>query len=235
MTREDLAEGVTLYCGDCREVLPTLGKFEAVITDPPYGVNFAEWDANFPADDYWTAISAAATDGANVIVIPGEAKFPEKFDILRRHFDYQWVIPWYKPNASQFGKTGYSKHSLIWWLSKGEPITRPSMIDVIVGYLNLDEDKLQGHPSPKPIRVMATLARNFAGETETILDPFMGSGTTGVAAVKEYRRFVGIEIEPKYFDISRRRISDALSRPDLFRPAARPIEKQQTLFVEATV
>jgi DNA modification methylase len=77
------------------------------------------------------------------------------------------------------------------------------------------------HPVPKPVGYMTWSVKLASEPGETILDPFMGSGTTGVAAVKLGRKFIGIEIEPKYFDIACRRISDALKQPDMFieRPA----------------
>ena len=71
------------------------------------------------------------------------------------------------------------------------------------------------HPTQKPVELM-TWCLSFIPSADTILDPFMGSGTTGVAAVKLGRKFIGIEIEPKYFDIACRRISEALKQPDLF-------------------
>ncbi len=76
------------------------------------------------------------------------------------------------------------------------------------------------HPTQKPVEVMKWCL-GFVADAKTILDPFMGSGTTGVAAVKLGRKFIGIEIEPKYFDIACRRISEALKQPDMFieRPA----------------
>src|SRR5262249_46474874 len=86
------------------------------------------------------------------------------------------------------------------------------------------------HPTQKPLPLMEWLVLGVSDRNETILDPFMGSGTTGVAAVKLGRKFIGIEIEPKYFDISCRRISDALKQPDMFierKPT--PIQEQMRL------
>lgn len=84
------------------------------------------------------------------------------------------------------------------------------------------------HPTQKPLPLIQDWVRAFTDIGETILDPFMGSGTTGVAAVKLGRRFIGIEIEPKYFDIACRRIADGLARPDLFVEAPKPAPKQET-------
>jgi len=84
------------------------------------------------------------------------------------------------------------------------------------------------HPTQKPIGVMKWCIE-FLPDAQTILDPFMGSGTTGVAAVKLGRRFIGIEIEPKYFDIACRRISDALKQPDMFIEKPKPLMRQETM------
>jgi DNA modification methylase len=83
------------------------------------------------------------------------------------------------------------------------------------------------HPTEKPVKLFEWCL-GFLPEATTILDPFMGSGTTGVACVKLGRRFIGVEIEPKYFDIACRRIADAVSRPDMFIEAERQREEQIT-------
>ena len=84
------------------------------------------------------------------------------------------------------------------------------------------------HPTQKPIAVMEWCI-SFLPNAGTILDPFMGSGTTGVAAIKRGKAFYGIEREPKYFDIACRRISDALKAPDMFIPAPAPKPVQEPL------
>jgi site-specific DNA-methyltransferase (adenine-specific) len=80
------------------------------------------------------------------------------------------------------------------------------------------------HPSQKPVDLLIWLLKTYTLHEQTILDPFMGSGTTGVAAVKLGRKFIGIEIEPKYFDIACRRITDALKQPDLFIEKPKPAQ-----------
>jgi DNA modification methylase len=89
-----------------------------------------------------------------------------------------------------------------------------------------DSERDIAHPCPKPLVWMCWLVKRASLDSETILDPFMGSGTTGVAAVKLGRKFIGIEIEPKYFDIACRRISDALKQPDLFIASPTPIKQE---------
>jgi site-specific DNA-methyltransferase (adenine-specific)/modification methylase len=82
--------------------------------------------------------------------------------------------------------------------------------------------KYRDHPTQKPIAVMEWCL-SFLPDCQTILDPFMGSGTTGVACAKLGRKFIGIEIEPRYFDIACKRIEDAYKQPDLFiEPPKKP-------------
>ena len=84
-----------------------------------------------------------------------------------------------------------------------------------------------GHPCPKPLGFMERLIERATLDGETVLDPFMGSGTTGVACARLGRRFIGVEIEPRYFDIACRRIEDAQRQGDMFRP--QPAAKAQQL------
>ena len=195
----------TLYLGDCREVLPTLGKVDAVVTDPPFGlgdkmqggtwgakIGFKEmldWDAEAPAIDLLLAIAAMSSKcvmwGGNYFGLP-----PSR----------GWLV-WDKANAV------------------------PTMADVELAWTNLDRPAKRfrglvgrveyGHPTQKPLDLMKwTLDQ--VGQAQTILDPFMGSGTTGVAAVQMGRNFIGIEREPKYFDIACRRIEQAQRQGDMF-------------------
>lgn len=195
---------VQLYLGDCREILPHLPKVDAVVTDPPYGIGFAaqptKWQrraGNDPEawDDSTVDIAPLLTLGAKQVVWGGN----------------YYTLP---PSRG--------------WLSWFKPDAPPSMASIELAWTNLDRNSRQisqsigatnaervGHPTQKPLAVMMFTLREI-GDAETILDPFMGSGTTGVAAVRLGRRFLGIEIEPKYFDISVRRIEEATRQPDLF-------------------
>ena len=206
-----------LYHGDCLEIMPQLEPVDLVLTDPPYGVNKAEWDLVFPARKIWSAVHDALSVGGNFLLIPGEKYLPQKISLISSLFDYQWVIPWYKPNAMQFGKTGYSKHSLIWWFSNGEPTNKPKgMIDVIVSPMGKREDKNIGHPSPKPFLVIKQLLVGFCFDNNVVLDPFIGSGTTAVACERLKRKWIGIEIEEKYCEIAAKRIEQERKQLKLF-------------------
>jgi len=198
--------GITIFHGDCREILPSLPKVDAVITDPPYGVGKADWDSVFPTLPFWTAMRDAMREGASIVVYPGEADAPKKIALLSGVFDYHWQFVWYAPNAMQFGKTGYTVKSLAWWFAKGKASCRPKVRDVIVDPIIPEENNF-GHPSPKPLGCISPLVGALSSPGETILDPFMGSGTTLVAAKNLGRKAIGIEIEEKYCEIAAKRLS----------------------------
>ena len=193
-------------CGDCLELMKEIpdGAVDLVVTDPPYGVKKAEWDDVFPKLDIWQELNRIMCDGASLLVFPGEKFIPQKLSILFEVFEYQWVIVWYKNNAMQFGKTGYAKQNLIWWLSKGDPIARPKINDVIAVPMILDHSI--HHPTPKPRNIIDPLVCHWSKGNDLILDLFAGSGTTLVAAKQLGRRFIGFEIEPKYVDITEERL-----------------------------
>ena len=209
---ETLAEGVTLYLGDCREILPTLPKVDAVVTDPPYGIGIAanpvrqrherkEWDNAPPCGEVFELIRAKSDNqiiwGGNYFDLPPSQGF----------------LIWDKKQPEDFSLAMCEMA----WLSKKQPakIWRQSVLSYE-----------KNHPTQKPVPLMEWCIRVL--NARTILDPFMGSGTTGVAAVKLGRQFIGIEIEPKYFDIACKRISDALKQPDMFIERPKPA-KQETL------
>lgn len=198
--RKEVIGDCTLYLGDCLEILPALPKVDAVITDPPYGLgsklnggswgNAGSWDEK-PINNLCDIISIG-----------------------------QLKIVW--------GGNYYSLPPSRCWLSWFKPDAPPSMAHFELAWTNLDKNSRQisqsiaatnseriGHPTQKPIVVMLK-SIEYAGNPQTILDPFMGSGTTGVACANLGRKFIGIEIEPKYFDIACERITNAYRQERLF-------------------
>ena len=200
---ETIAEGITLYLGDCREILPTLGNVDAVVTDPPYPNN-----AGLFLDGIAAAHSLfASLDCPHWQVFWTEVETPAVPEPLVA------VHVWYRTNTNrpdnyepifEFRRDGQKKASRVFPFC----VIAPGLTGI----------QASGHPTEKHPELMAVLVKRTEG---LILDPFMGSGTTGVAAVRLARRFIGIEIEPKYFDIARRRVSDAVARPDMFVEAAK--------------
>ncbi len=214
MTRIETIGDCTLYLGDCLEILPTLGKVDAVVTDPPYGIG----------DRMQGGTWGAAT----------------------KYADFRgWDVA---PTAETFSLLlGISRQAVIWggnyfglprsrcWLAWDKQNAVPTMADVELAWTNLERPAKRlscpvgvhawSHPTEKPLRLIEWSVGHTAGD---VLDPFMGSGTTGVACVNLGRKFIGIEIEPRYFDIACKRISETYKQPRLFaEPKAQP--KQEVL------
>ena len=212
--KEILAEGVELYLGDCREILPAMREMiDAIVTDPPYGIDYGR-AGGFNAFHGWGPWREnCAWDQ--------ERPKREIFDLMRMVSRHQ--IIWGGNYFSDLLPP--SMHWLIWdkgqrefsladlEMAWGSQKRAARMIDCPRGRAVKDGKE---HPTQKPLDVMKRCIEELPSDAQVILDPFMGSGTTGVAAVKLGRRFIGIEIEPKYYEIAKRRISEALRQPDLF-------------------
>jgi site-specific DNA-methyltransferase (adenine-specific) len=219
----------TLYLGDCLEILPTLGKVDAVVTDPPYGIAHVAhsntvrngWKGK---KDY--ADATIAGDATDFDPRPFLA-FPDVILWGANHFAQalprgRWLI-WNKLGGLEPWDS-FSDAEIAWHSKRGA--------DRIFSLLwkGLAQGEKTGggfrhHPTMKPVGLMSWCL-GFVPEAETILDPFMGSGTTGVACVNLGRKFIGIEIEPKYFDIACRRIEEAYKQPRLFaEPAPKPTQE----------
>ena len=208
-----------LALGDCRDVLPTLGKVDAVVTDPPYGIfkplgcdgrmfgkdtiysvddSAAEWDAR-PDGELLALVRAAAPLwtiwGGNYMA--GDLG------------DTKGLLIWNKLT----GNNAYADGECAFTNKVG---TMRIMTHQWCGaFKDSERGERAVHPTQKPVAVMRWCI-SYAKDAQTILDPFMGSGTTGVAAVQMGRKFIGIEREPKYFDIACKRIEDAQRQGDMF-------------------
>lgn len=235
MTRvEHLAEGVTLYQGDCREILPTLGRFDILMCDPPYGIGFPYVSYDDTAenlDDIIAALFDAVPSKAHrAVITPGISN-------IHSYPRPKWIGAWTWETTATYGALGYNQWQPI--LFYGDDLAGFGSVNGVLksdrihfkgGKASIAQDnKDNKHSCPKPTEFMKRLIARFTKEGDLICDPLMGSGTTGVAAVKLGRHFTGIELEPKYFDIACRRISEALKQPDLFVEQPKPAVKQEAL------
>tara|TARA_Y100000310_G_C20412633_1_gene682774 strand:- start:38 stop:673 length:636 start_codon:yes stop_codon:yes gene_type:complete len=202
--------------------MPTLGPVDAVVTDPPYGIgeagkNFASRSKLAPADKYeasdWddtiqqVAIDTAITMSAEAVVFGGNF-----YDLSTAS---KWLV-WDKMGPAN----DFADCELAWTNLPGSVRRYRALWN---GFMRIERHIERTHPTQKPVAVMKWCLSFVKGET--ILDPFMGSGTTGVACAKLGRKFIGIEIEPRYFDIACKRIEDAYAQGDLFVPAPeKPIQ-----------
>lgn len=201
----------TLYHGDCLEILPTLSKVDAVITDPPYGIGkdgqkrttggnggrkaheFMGWDSERPPVLAFVQILNAAPKQ----IIWGGNYFADLLPATGK-----WLV-WDKGQ-----RINQSDGELAWTSENGAlRICTMNRVELLIDGTD--------HPTQKPERLMRWCVQQ-AGMPETVIDPFMGSGTTGVACMQLGRKFIGIEIERKYFDIACERIDNAQRQARMF-------------------
>ena len=205
----------TLYLGDCAEVLPTLGRVDAVVTDPPYGIGEA-------AGKNKSRCNLAVAKDYGDDTWDNEIVDNQVIDLIRQISDWQiifggnyyalpptkcWLV-WDKENTGDFADA-----ELAWTnLNKAVRLKRYMWN----GMLRANKEPRGDHPTQKPVGIMTWCISHLPDGSNTILDPFMGSGTTGVAAVQMGRKFIGIEREQKYFDIACQRIDAAQRQEKLF-------------------
>ena len=219
--RKEVIGDCELYLGDCLEVMPTLGKVDAVVTDPPYGMNLNTDSTRF---------KGGGSDGIKRPAIIGDDKPFDPSHILALGVPstlwgsnhYAQSLPtgqtliWLKQNPNAFG--AFLSDAELGWSSQGNGVWcfyRPRSIATAV----IEGGGKVAHPTQKPVSLMRWCIERHRG-AESILDPFMGSGTTGVACVQLHRRFIGIELDETYFDIACKWIEEAYKQPSLF-----PVEK----------
>jgi site-specific DNA-methyltransferase (adenine-specific) len=225
----------TLYLGDCMDILPTLAKVDAVMTDPPFSEN-----------THGNAKSNKGKGHGNKAIDFASVDFPAisaLLDSCAKLCD-GWVIAsmdWRHIAALEF--QGHAYYELIrfgvWVKTNPMPqisADRPAQGWEGIGYIYPKDKKKVwhgggshgnwigpvitngDHPTGKPVDMLSVWVSRFTAKGDTILDPFMGSGTTGVAAIQLGRKFIGIEREPKYFDIACKRIEQAAAQGQLFAP-----------------
>lgn len=211
---EKLSDSITLYLGDCREILPTLGKVDAVVTDPPYGIG----------------------ENSSKVASRGKLATPKDYGA----FDWDkepppaWVIQMLRDISRHqiiFGGNYYDLPPSSCWLVWDKKNGSNDFADCELAWTNMSKavrriewlwngmirkgSDIREHPTQKPLGVMSWALDQLPDDAKLICDPFMGSGTTGVAAVTRGLSFVGIERETSYFETALTRISEALERPSL--------------------
>jgi site-specific DNA-methyltransferase (adenine-specific) len=210
----------TLYLGDCREIAPTLERPAAVISDPPYGIGFAYGGGG--------GCLARSTQFAHVVIHGDDAPFDPAPWLTAA----ERVILW---GANHYADRLPATPSWLTW-DKRDGVCSNDQADCEHAWSNLggparllrhlwnglfkasERGIVRDHPTQKPVALMRwCIERAKVPPAGTILDPYMGSGSTGVAAVQMRHPFIGIEIEERYFDIACRRIEEAQRQGDLLR------------------
>lgn len=244
---EQLSDSVTLYLGDCREILPTLGKVDHVITDPPYSARtHAGHDGG----------ARRGSDGIEREQLGHAALSPVMAKVLAGHFvraSSGWVVwmtdhtlapdiqhaleelgryvfaplPFFHPGRS-VRLSGDGPCSWTDWIVCARTAALRKWGTLPGGYVAgegwSDKERMGG----KPTRLMSLLVQHYSRAGEVVCDPFMGGGTTGVACAMERRGFIGIEIDAPTFDRACRRIEQELRRPRLELPP-QPAMRQEAL------
>ena len=206
----------TLYLGDCREIVPGIGGFDTIVSDPPYGMAFR---SNHRKDRH----DAIANDKTTDLLKWACGLTPSHSAYLFCRWDNLFEVP--KPK------------SVVTWVKNNWSMgdldhEHARQTEVALFYPGPDHDFPKGrptdmiraprtgndfHPTEKPVQLMSAFVRWTRG---VVCDPFMGSGSTGVACAHEGRPFVGVELDPVYFDIACRRIEQAQRQGSLFGAAA---------------
>ena len=226
----------TLYLGDCLEILPTLGRFDAVVTDPPYGIGF-KYGSHVDTPEGYGAWLWSVIEGCESLCGPGSPVFVFQAMLNARRFvewfPREWRIYAAAKNFVQMRPTAmqYAFDPVICWWTAGKPwsagtSSRDFFVADTASVISNRENYEKGHPCPRPVDQMIQMVGRWVNPEGHVLDPFMGSGTTGVACVKLGRKFTGIEIDPGYFDIACRRIEQAYAQPDLFVEKPKPLKQE---------
>lgn len=249
--REEQIGDARLILGDCREVLPTLGKVDAVVTDPPYSSGartdserqvrgamlrsmedpdwfshdaMTTWGFSWFIRSVFSDLRQSLTEGAHVYVFIDWRQTPNVYGMLEAcGYRVNQCLVWAK---THFGMGTYwrNQHENIVFASNGMP---SEMLDhgkgSVLSFSNVPP-AARVHPTEKPVWLLRDLIEAIPGET--VFDPFMGSGSTGVAAVKSSRAFVGCEINPQHFDTACKRIDEAYRQGDFFVEKPKPAKQE---------
>lgn len=229
--RVEVIGGCTLILGNCLDVLPTLGKVDAVVTDPPYGVNLGEYTGTSRYKNKPYASFDDTPEYIKTVCVPAIVKCLEISKRLsmtpgnRCMFMYPQPADigiWYNPASTNRGRWGFSYANAFIYYYGADP--HNSGNGMIPNSLSGACDSIAGidHPCPKPLNFMKWLVRRTSLDGETVLDPFMGSGTTLVACAKMGRKGIGIELDEKYFDIACKRVEQAYKQGDFFLDRPKP-------------
>lgn len=223
---------IKLNNGDSLEYIKSLedNSLDAVITDPPYniskdnnfksmgrtGLDFGEWDKGFNLTDWIKLVAPKVKKGGNVVIFNSWSNLGEIADtLLSSGFEVKDMIRWEKSNPIPRNRDRrfiIDYEVAIWAVKKGgkwtfnrlnETYDRPLIQS---GITPKSEKEGKGHPTQKPVVVMEWLLEHLTDEGDVVFDPFMGSGSTGVACLNLNRSFIGSELEKEYFDISKKRI-----------------------------
>jgi len=249
MSRIEIIGDATLYMGDCREVMPTLPRSDVLITDPPYKVTsggfgdleggFGGWikdsydnkgsivECDIDWSEWLNLMPQALAPDAQIYVFSNDRNLPVAWAAAEEAgFKFHRLLTWDK-RAALPNRWYQQTCEFVWFGRQGKAfmIADPSS-KALQSIFQRDESE---HPTEKPVGLCQLYIENSTARGGTVLDPFMGSGTTGVAALRSGRKFIGVELTERWFDVACERISKANVEPRLFsEPEPKPV--QESLF-----
>lgn len=242
----------TLYCGDSLKIVPTVGEVDHMIFDPPYeaimheskndraparldsgpalhGLDFDAIDSIRPA----VVAMGEQCGGWFIAFCTSEGVWPWAQEINASPMKYKRACVWVKPDSTPQlngqGPAQGAEHFVCAWAGKGHAKWNAGGKRGVYTYCVNNPDRHGEHPTEKPRSLMEEIIADFTNPDDLILDPFMGSGTTGIAALRLGRRFIGIEQNPRYFEIARARIAATLSGASGFKRQTHD-ERQASIF-----
>jgi site-specific DNA-methyltransferase (adenine-specific) len=225
--REKIGDCI-LYNADCREVLPLMPAVDLVVTDPPYGIAYVTSfrnvsdapamlanDDRAPLDSVALMMRAIKDTGAIYLCTRQDVAEPWRDAIVAAGGTLKTAIIWDKTNHTAGDLEGDygAQTELVLFAHKGRHKLRDKRD---VNLWRIPRPTFGNHPTPKPVDLIGRAIRNSSDAGGLVLDPFMGEGPTGVAAVRLGRKFIGVELDPDYFNAACLRIAAAYAQPDMF-------------------
>lgn len=235
--RSEVIGDCTLYLGDALEIMPALDSVDHIISDPPYEDELHKAIGRIKRNDGQKMIESLGFDGVNsirediarisvvrskgwlILFTLAEGVRAWRDDIQKYQGKYDTCLAWVKPDASpRFNGQGAARGfecAVTAWCGPGYRSWNGGGKRGVFTYC-VNTNRQGEHPTEKPLPLMHELVELYSNTGQIIMDPFMGSGTTGVACVNRGRKFIGIERDQRWFDLSCRRIEQAYSQPDMF-------------------
>ena len=234
----------TLYNEDCRFVLPTLHNIDLVFSDPPYGISYKTNyrkimktpdaianDSRPPLEFVPYMVKPIKVSGAIYLCTRSDVQYQWALALKDAKCRVKTPIIWDKGNHTAGDLDGDygSQTEVILFAHKGRHLLRNGRD---VNLWRHPRDPAGDHPTPKPMALCARAIRNSSDIGDIVLDPFMGTGASGLAALRLGRKYIGIEMDKKYFDIACQRITDAYKQGDLFVPSPSSVKPEQIDLLE---
>ena len=190
---------INLLHGDCLELMKDIPdkSVDMILCDLPYGTTQCSWDTIIPFEPLWEQYERIIKDNGAIVLTASQPFASALVMSNPKLFKYEWIWDKVLPTGFAIAKHQPMKqHEQVIEFGKGKVVYNPIL------------------PTQKPVPLFEYLIKTYTNEVDTVLDNCMGSGTTGVACLNTNRNFIGIELDDKYFEIAKRRISKALNKPE---------------------